>query len=98
VVPVSSIAAGEYAENEMRKEFTPSERVAILETIERMRQHDNQYTKRNGPAPVPNLATASKAVGFGSYANRGRGRTVINSIGQRAANAARSAASDRRIS
>jgi ParB-like chromosome segregation protein Spo0J len=29
VVNVSSILAGEYAENEIRKDFTPSERVAI---------------------------------------------------------------------
>ena len=32
-VDVSSIAAGEYAENNVRKDFTPSERVAIAETI-----------------------------------------------------------------
>ncbi len=29
IVRVSSILAGEYAENEIRKDFTPSERVAI---------------------------------------------------------------------
>ena len=29
------IVAGEFAENEMRKNFMPSERVAIMETIER---------------------------------------------------------------
>lgn len=35
VVDVTSIIAGEYAENEIRKDFTPSERVAIAKTIER---------------------------------------------------------------
>ncbi len=35
IVNVSSIAAGEWAENELRKNFTPSERVAIRRTIER---------------------------------------------------------------
>ena len=35
VVDVTSIAAGEFAENELREDFTPSERVAILETINR---------------------------------------------------------------
>ena len=35
VVDVSSILAGEYAENEIRKGFTPSERVAIARAIER---------------------------------------------------------------
>ena len=33
VVAVSSIAAGEYAENEVRKDFTPSERVAITDAV-----------------------------------------------------------------
>ena len=34
VVNVTSIGAGEYAENEMRKDFTVSERVAILKALE----------------------------------------------------------------
>lgn len=33
VVNVSSIVTGEYHENEVRKDFTPSERVAIAETV-----------------------------------------------------------------
>jgi hypothetical protein len=35
IVDVSSILAGEYHENEVRKDFTPSERVAIARAIER---------------------------------------------------------------
>src|SRR5271166_1739206 len=35
IVDVTSIIAGEYAENEIRKDFTPSERVAIAKAIER---------------------------------------------------------------
>lgn len=35
VVNVSSIVAGEYAENELRKDFTPMERVAIGKTLEK---------------------------------------------------------------
>ena len=35
IVDVSSIIAGEYAENEIRKDFTPSERVAIAKAIEK---------------------------------------------------------------
>ena len=35
VVNVTSIVAGEYAENEIRKDFTPSERVAIKRSIEK---------------------------------------------------------------
>jgi hypothetical protein len=33
IVDVPSIVAGEYAENEVRKDFTPSERVAIAEAM-----------------------------------------------------------------
>ena len=33
IVDVPSIVAGEYAENEVRKDFTPSERVAIAEAL-----------------------------------------------------------------
>src|SRR5687768_1117393 len=35
IVDVTSILAGEYAENEVRKDFTPSERVAVARAIER---------------------------------------------------------------
>ena len=35
IVDVTSIINGEHAENEIRKDFTPSERVAIAKTIER---------------------------------------------------------------
>lgn len=35
IVDVPSIIAGEYAENEIRKDFTPSERVAIAKAIEK---------------------------------------------------------------
>jgi ParB/RepB/Spo0J family partition protein len=34
IVDVPSILAGEYAENEVRKDFTPSERVAIARAVE----------------------------------------------------------------
>lgn len=77
VVPVSSIAAGEYAENELRKDFTPSERVAILETIERMKQ--GRRTDLEHSVRVPNVATASKAVGFGSESTARNAQTVVRS-------------------
>jgi ParB/RepB/Spo0J family partition protein len=38
VVDISSIVAGEYAENEIRKDFTPSERVAIVEAMRTVRR------------------------------------------------------------
>jgi DNA modification methylase len=42
IVDVSSILAGEYHENEIRKDFTPSERVAIAKALEK------QLPNRNG--------------------------------------------------
>lgn len=42
IVDVPSIISGEYAENEIRKDFTPSERVAIAKAIEK------QVGKRQG--------------------------------------------------
>jgi ParB/RepB/Spo0J family partition protein len=51
IVDVSSILAGEYAENEIRKDFTSSERVAIAKAIERDRQP---------PGPEDRPATCAK--------------------------------------
>ena len=61
VVDVSSIIAGEYAENEIRKDFTPSERVALAITIERkvgnrQGQRTDNFGKKSpklSPAYVP---------------------------------------------
>jgi hypothetical protein len=74
IVPVSSIAAGEYAENELRKEFTPSERVAILETIERMKAGNPNFSNR--PARVDSK-TAAKSVGFRSKTTANDARRVV---------------------
>ena len=60
----ATIAAGEFAENEMRKNFTPSERLAIMHTIGRLGQGH-----RSDLEPLPDLAdvaTAAKHSGFGS--------------------------------
>lgn len=53
-VDVTSIAAGEYAENEVRKDFTPSERVAIAKTIERL--VGNRRGQRTDRQPVQKVA------------------------------------------
>lgn len=74
IVNVTSIIAGEYAENEVRKDFTPSERVAIARTIQR--QIGNRQGQRTDKRPlgfVPEVepgkttreAAAEKA-GFGN--------------------------------
>jgi hypothetical protein len=75
VVSVSSIAAGEYAENEMRKEFTPSERVAILETIERMNHGGDRRSDQRADLPVDDKAM--KQVGFSSRKTANKAVQVV---------------------
>jgi ParB/RepB/Spo0J family partition protein len=54
MVNVSSIVAGEYAENEIRKDFTPSERVAIAKAVERqIGNRQGQRTDRELREKVP---------------------------------------------
>jgi ParB family chromosome partitioning protein len=75
IVDVSSILAGEYHENEIRKEFTPSERVAIARAIER--QVGNRRGQRTDRQPVQLFAqvepgrktrdAAAERAGFGNH-------------------------------
>lgn len=55
MAPVLSILEGEYAENEMRKDFTKSERVAIAAALEReMGNRQGQRTDlKNDKLPKP---------------------------------------------
>ncbi|RLT12012.1 MAG: hypothetical protein DWI22_00185 [Planctomycetota bacterium] len=53
IVDVTSIIQGEYTENEVRKDFTPSERVAIAKAIER--QIGNRRGQRTDKQPVQKL-------------------------------------------
>ena len=72
---MSSIIAGEYAENEISKDFTPSERVAIAKAIEKS---DRQPTgQRTDQQPVQKIAqvepgrktrdAAAERAGFGNH-------------------------------
>lgn len=75
IVDVTSIIQGEYTENEVRKDFTPSERVAIAKAIER--QIGNRRGQRTDKQPVQKIAqvgsgqkTRDKAAeksGFGNH-------------------------------
>ncbi len=74
IVDVTSIVAGEYAENEIRKDFTPSERVAIAKAIERqIGNRRGQRTDKERVGKIPQVepgkktreAAAEKA-GFGN--------------------------------
>ena len=59
IVDVPSILKGEYAENEVRKDFTPSERVAIAKAIEK------QIGKRQGQRTDKQLRGKISEVGNG---------------------------------
>lgn len=72
-VDVSSIAAGEWAENELRKNFTPSERVAILQTIKRKPVGDQRRSQNFVTAD-----TAAKMAGFGNRETARQAETVVH--------------------
>ena len=75
IVDVTSILAGEYHENEVRKDFTPSERVAIARAIER--QIGNRRGRRTDRERVQEIAqvdpgektrdAAAERAGFGNH-------------------------------
>ena len=84
-VHLDSILKGELAENEFRKDFTHSERVAIGEAIEAEldgRHGKNQHTKEdmeNFPTPVgPTRDLAAKAAGFGNGKTYEQAKKVAN--------------------
>jgi ParB family chromosome partitioning protein len=74
IVNVSSIVSGEYAENEIRKDFTPSERVAIAQAIEKqVGNRQGQRTDKTLRGKIPEVAPgkrtreiAAEKAGFGN--------------------------------
>jgi hypothetical protein len=82
IVDVPSIVAGEYAENEMRKDFTPSERVAIAEALRlhigERRGRPAQEKVASGPyfSGTTRDLMAEKA-GFSSGKEYERAKTVV---------------------
>ncbi|MFG3451190.1 ParB/RepB/Spo0J family partition protein [Stutzerimonas stutzeri] len=84
-VHLDSILKGELAENEFRKDFTHSERVAIGEAIEQElqgRHGNNQYTEEeveNFPPPTGKTRDlAAKAAGFGNGKTYEQAKKVTN--------------------
>ena len=83
-VHLDSILQGELAENEFRKDFTPSERVAIGEAIERelgSRLGANQHSEGPENFPDPKGDTrdiAAKAAGFGNGKTYEQAKRVAN--------------------
>ncbi len=83
-VNLDSLLKGELAENEFRKDFTPSERVAIGEAIERefaQRHGTNQHTKEeveNFPPPEGKTRDlVAKATGFGNGKTYEQAKKVV---------------------
>lgn len=85
VLQASSIVESEYAENEIRKDFTPSERVAIAKALEaeignRQGQRTDRQPLDNCPEVTAGTQTrelvASKA-GFDSYKTYERAKKVV---------------------
>lgn len=86
IVDVPSVVSGEYAENEIRKDFTPSERVAIGKAIER--QVGNRQGKRTDkqlrgkiPEVSPGKRTreiAAEKAGFGNDKTYRQATKVVN--------------------
>lgn len=79
VVRVSSIVAGEHAENEIRKDFTPSERAAIGAAVE---TELGERRGRNNPDNCPEFQgtetreLAARKAGFDSYKTYERTKKV----------------------
>ena len=84
-VHLDSILQGELAENEFRKDFTPSERVAIGEAIERELgerngvRHDTKTAMENFPqVEGASRDIAAKAAGFGNGKTYEQAKRVAN--------------------
>jgi ParB-like chromosome segregation protein Spo0J len=84
VLDINSIIEGEYDENEVRKDFTPSEKVAIARAIEKElegRQGRPTAKKVVSGTPFPEGKTrdlAAEKAGFGSGSSYERAKTVVD--------------------
>ncbi len=81
IVNVSSIAMGEMTENELRKAFTPSERVAIFRTIETAGRGVNfrrDVCVHGHELPILTTDEAAKRSGFSNRGTAYRARTVVD--------------------
>jgi DNA modification methylase/ParB-like chromosome segregation protein Spo0J len=82
IVDVSSILAGEYHENEVRKDFTPSERVAIAKAIEQQIGNRRGQRVQKIAQVEPGQKTrdaATKRAGFGNHETYRQAAKVVES-------------------
>ncbi len=74
------IVLGEFAENEVRKDFTPSERVAILEALETNTHGGDRRSDQEQNIAV-DRDDAAKAAGFGNRETARQAKKVVESGG-----------------
>ncbi len=65
IIDIESIASGEFAENEVRKDFTPSERAAVVETLRSRNCAGRPENSENFPNKISTKEAAALA-GFGN--------------------------------
>lgn len=89
-VDIDDIIQGEFAENEVRKQFTMSERVAIADTIAEKykgRHGNNQHTKEDTPTLAEakgkeTIEVVAKKSGFGGKETYRKAKKIIESGNQ----------------
>jgi hypothetical protein len=84
-VDLDAIILGEFHENEVRKDFTVSERVAIGKALEALGNRQGQRTDKQLPANLPEVAQgeetrdiAAEKAGFGSATSYRQAKQVID--------------------
>jgi ParB-like chromosome segregation protein Spo0J len=79
VIDISSIVAGEHAENEIRKDFTPSERVAIVEAMRTLHRGGDRVSEQFRHGGIAAIATdqAVRRAGFTSQDQFERARRIV---------------------
>lgn len=82
IVNVKSIAHGEFSENEVRKQYTPSERYAIVETLRSFGHGGDRRSVQDRNCDDESLTTAEACmkVGFTKDDHHRVGRVVKNGI------------------
>lgn len=79
VVNVTNLVEGEMHENEMRKQFAPSERAAIFKSIETVKAGRPEIRRGRDELKRPNKDAAAKMAGFASRGSAYRAVKVVDS-------------------
>lgn len=77
IVDVESVIIGEMHENEMRKAFTPSERIAIFRSIETVKAGRPEKIRPRGDELITDTDKAAKLAGFAGRGTAYRAEKVV---------------------